>query len=94
MMDLPETPIRTLENLHAIAKEEGLEYAYLGNVWGHKLEHTYCPRCHRIAVERYGFFIRGWNLDDENRCRGCGHSIPIVGHLPKEYEPTFVTPLA
>jgi pyruvate formate lyase activating enzyme len=94
MLDLPETPIRTLERLHAILKEEGLEYAYLGNVWGHPLEHTYCPQCHRIAVERYGFIIRHWNLDAENRCRGCGHPIPIVGRLPDDYEPTFVTPLA
>ena len=94
MLDFPETPIRTLEKLHAILQEEGLEYAYLGNVWGHPLEHTYCPKCHAIAVERYGFMIRRWNLDVENRCRGCGHPIPIVGRLPDDYEPTFVTPLA
>jgi pyruvate formate lyase activating enzyme len=94
MMDLPETPIATLERLHAIAKEEGLEYAYLGNVWGHRLEHTYCPACGAIAVERYGFMIRGWNLDAQNRCRACRHPIPIVGRLPSDYVPTFVTPLA
>jgi pyruvate formate lyase activating enzyme len=94
MMDLPPTPIRTLETLHAIAKEEGLEYAYLGNVWGHPLEHTYCPKCGSIAVERFGFAIRGWNLDDGNRCRACGHAIPIEGRLPAEYRPTFVTPIA
>jgi pyruvate formate lyase activating enzyme len=94
MLDLPETPIKTLENLHAIAKEEGLEYAYLGNVWGHPLEHTYCPKCQVIAVERYGFMIRSWNLDDQNRCRACRHSLPFVGRLPEDYVPTFVTPLA
>ncbi len=94
MMDLPETPIRTLEKLHAIAKAEGLEYVYLGNVWGHPLEHTYCPGCGAIAVERYGFMIRSWRLDAESRCLGCLHQIPIVGHLPTNYEPTFVTPLA
>ncbi len=94
MMDLPETPVSTLERLHAIAKSEGLEYVYLGNVWGHPLEHTYCPECGAVAVERYGFFIRGWNLDRENRCQKCGHRIPIVGRLPEQYEPTFVTPLA
>jgi hypothetical protein len=45
-------------------------------------------------VKRYGFMIRGWNLDARNRCRACGHLIPIVGRLPDEYEPTFVQPLA
>jgi pyruvate formate lyase activating enzyme len=94
MMDLPQTPIPTLERLHKIAKEEGLDYVYLGNVWGHPLEHTYCPRCGAVAVERYGFMIRRWNLDSANRCKKCGHGIPIVGRLPENYEPTFVTPLA
>jgi pyruvate formate lyase activating enzyme len=89
MMDLPETPIPTLERLHAIAREEGLQYVYLGNVWGHPLEHTYCARCGAIAVERYGFTIQGWNLDRENRCRACGNRIPIVGRLSRDYIPTI-----
>ena len=94
MQDLPETPVRTLERMHGLAKAEGLEYVYLGNVWGHPLEHTYCPRCGTIAVDRLGFLIRSWTLDEQNRCRACGHSIPIVGRLPADYEPSLVTPLA
>jgi pyruvate formate lyase activating enzyme len=93
MMDLPETPIPTLERLHAIAKGEGLEYVYLGNVWGHRLEHTYCPKCGAVAVRRYGFTIQGWNLGPGNRCRACRHPIPIVGELSKDYIPTFATPV-
>jgi pyruvate formate lyase activating enzyme len=34
-MEFGLTPIETLEKHHAIAKEEGLKYAYLGNVPGH-----------------------------------------------------------
>ncbi len=93
MLDLPETPVSTLEKLHAVAKAEGLEYVYLGNVWGHRLEHTYCPACGAVAVERFGFTIRGWHLDDRNRCRRCGHPIPIVGRLPDDYVPAFATPV-
>ncbi len=93
MRDLPETPVSTLERLHTIAKDEGLDYVYLGNVWGHELEHTYCPKCGARAVDRYGFFIRAWNLDPKNRCLSCGHSIPIVGTLAPDYAPTQVTPL-
>ncbi len=89
MMEFPETPVATLERLHAVAKAEGLEYAYLGNVWGHPLEHTYCPKCGAIGVERYGFTIRAWNLDSKNRCRACGHRIPIVGRLAEDYVPSF-----
>ncbi len=94
MMDLPETPISTLERLHGVAKGEGLDYVYLGNVWGHPLEHTYCPKCGALAVERYGFTIASWNLDAKNRCRRCGHTIPILGSLPQDYRPAFATPIA
>ncbi len=93
MLDLPETPIPTLEKLHAVVKAEGLQYVYLGNVWGHPLEHTYCPGCGAIAVRRYGFTIQSWNLDRQNRCRACGEAIPIVGRPPDDYLPTFATPV-
>ncbi len=83
MMNLPQTPIATLEKHHAIAKEVGLNYVYLGNVPGHPLEHTYCPECKAVVVERLGFDITGWHLDNENRCSNCGNEIPIVGHLSK-----------
>lgn len=93
MLDLPPTPVATLERLHATARGEGLEYVYLGNVWGHPLEHTYCPKCGAVAVERYGFFVRGWRLDGSNRCRACGHPVPIVGRFPDGYMPTIATPV-
>lgn len=94
MLDLPETPVATLERLHHIAKEEGLDYVYLGNVWGHPLEHTYCPRCGSVVVRRFGSTIQAWRLDPENRCRKCGEKIPIVGRPPEDYVPTFATPVA
>ncbi len=93
MMDLPVTPVPTLEKLHAVAKAEGLEYVYLGNVWGHPLEHTYCPGCGAVAVRRYGFTIQRWALDAQNRCGRCGHRIPIVGRPPDDYLPTLATPV-
>jgi len=81
LMHLPSTPVLTLERHHAVAQEAGLNYAYIGNVPGHPLEHTYCSGCGEIVVERLGFNINGWHLDDQNRCEFCGNEIPIVGHL-------------
>lgn len=81
MMEFPNTPVETLEKHHKIAKEEGLEYAYLGNVPGHPLEHTYCPECKKVVVERYGYDITGWFLDSKNNCKFCGHPISIEGKL-------------
>jgi len=94
MMDFPETPVATLEKLHAVVKAEGLDYVYLGNVWGHKLEHTYCPRCGTIVVRRLGFVIQSWRLDEQNCCRKCGEKVAMVGRLPEDYEPTFATPIS
>ncbi len=81
MMEFGPTPLKTLERHHEIAKKAGLKYAYLGNVPGHPLEHTYCPECKNIAVRRMGFDIEEWNLDGKNRCMFCGNGIPITGGL-------------
>jgi pyruvate formate lyase activating enzyme len=80
---LPWTPVRTLEKCHAIAKSVGLNYVYVGNIPGHPLEHTYCDACGKVVVERMGFDITGWHLDDQNRCKYCGNEVPILGNLSK-----------
>ena len=89
MMEFDSTPIETLEKHHAIAKNEGLKYAYIGNVPGHPLEHTYCPQCNNIAIKRYGFSIQSWNLDANNACKNCGYPIPITGKLHKTTKNRF-----
>ncbi len=86
MMEFDSTPTKTLEKHHEIAKKEGLEYAYIGNVPGHPLEHTYCPECKGIAVKRYGFDIQEWNLNEKNQCKKCLRQLPIVGPLSKNYK--------
>ena len=86
MMDLPLTPVETLEKHHRVAREVGLNFVYIGNVPGHPLEHTYCPGCGRIAIQRHGFDIRGWGLDDQNRCQECGYQLPIVGALQSTWQ--------
>ncbi len=86
MMEFDSTPVKTLEKHHEIAKREGLKYAYIGNVPGHPLEHTYCPECNNIAIKRYGFDIEEWNLDSHNRCKKCENQLPIIGKLSENYK--------
>lgn len=81
MMDYPFTPIQTLENHYNIGKAAGLNYVYIGNVPGHPLEHTYCPGCKQIVVQRFGYDILGWRMDKDNKCLNCGYKIAIVGGL-------------
>jgi len=96
MLDLPPTPISTLEKHCEVAKDIGLKYVYVGNVPGHAYENTYCPSCHKVVVERYGFDIVGWHLNKENRCLHCGSKLDIVGSLNRKslssdrFHPVFV----
>ncbi|MEM2855978.1 MAG: AmmeMemoRadiSam system radical SAM enzyme [Candidatus Nitrosocaldaceae archaeon] len=83
MMDFPSTPIEVLEKHYEVAKGEGLRYVYIGNVPGHRYEHTYCPECNSIVIGRYGYYITSWNLDENNRCSNCSYPIPIIGGLEK-----------
>ena len=76
---VPPTPAETLVNARRIALGEGLRYVFVGNVPLAEYEHTFCPRCGRPVIERAGYAITGWHLDDENNCLHCGEHIPIVG---------------
>jgi len=88
MIEFPPTPLATLEKLAKIAQEEGLKHVYIGNVLGHPLEHTYCPRCGYLVIERYGFTIVSWRLTEENKCPKCGYEINIKGkYLKRPWNP-------
>jgi pyruvate formate lyase activating enzyme len=73
------TPIALLEHAWVIGKTEGLQYVYLGNVPGHPFEHTYCPRCGKLLIERYGFGVIRYQVTAEQRCPICSAKIAITG---------------
>ncbi len=81
MMDIPVTPVGTLEKHVKVAKKEGLRYVYIGNVPGHPAENTYCPGCGKVLIERGGYELGAYNLDGANRCRFCGYQTPVRGPL-------------
>jgi pyruvate formate lyase activating enzyme len=72
---LPPTPIETLEQLRDLALKEGIHYVYLGNVPGHEGCHTYCHQCGKMLIERNGYHLNQFNLDN-GRCKFCNTSIP------------------
>ncbi|MEM1537921.1 MAG: AmmeMemoRadiSam system radical SAM enzyme [Candidatus Nezhaarchaeales archaeon] len=78
LIDVPSTPIETLEKAREVAMEY-LDYVLLGNVPGHSGEHTYCPSCKQAVIERFSFSVIKWNLTQDNRCMNCGYKIPIQG---------------
>ena len=93
MSGVPPTPVEALERHREAAMQEGIRYAYVGNVPGHEYEHTYCPGCGRPVIRRSGFDIIGWDLDEENRCKYCGQKIPIVGKLVRKGDRFFHVPI-
>ncbi|MEM3451362.1 MAG: AmmeMemoRadiSam system radical SAM enzyme [Nitrososphaerales archaeon] len=80
MADIASTPVRTLERAHEIAKKEGLQYAYIGNVPGHKFENTYCHNCNELLIKRFGFLIIKYSLTRDKKCPKCREEIPIFGN--------------
>jgi pyruvate formate lyase activating enzyme len=77
MTDRGATPVATLEKVYLKAKELGLKFPYIGNVYSHKYENTYCPVCGNTLIERSGFTSRFTGLDNR-QCRNCGEAIEIV----------------
>jgi pyruvate formate lyase activating enzyme len=77
MLNLPPTPVATLERARDIARSKGMHYPYVGNVPGHPGNHTFCPNCKRIVIERQGFFITEMNIKG-GRCKFCRWKIAGV----------------
>lgn len=75
LMHLYPTAISTLDSAYDIAKENGLRYVYVGNVWGHVYNSTYCPFCNRKIIHRTNFDVLEMNVVD-GRCKFCNSLIP------------------
>lgn len=77
MVNLPPTPIRTVEMARQIALEAGLHYAYVGNLAGHEGESTYCPGCKEMLIKRIGYYIE-FNKITNGACPSCRTAIAGV----------------
>ena len=78
IQNLPGTPINTLERIHDIAGQCGIRYAYIGNVPGHRLNHTFCHHCQEMVVRRFGDYGVDVRLKDGGACPRCGTRIPGI----------------
>lgn len=81
MTTIPATNVKDMERAYMIAKNQGLNYVYVGNISGHPSENTYCPNCNEAVIKRNNFDITKWNLTSDMRCPVCGNQIPIKGKL-------------
>lgn len=77
LKNLPPTPHETLTLAREIAFQEGLHYAYVGNIPDHDGNNTYCPRDKKLLVRRIGYTILE-NHIQEGKCPFCGIDIPGI----------------
>lgn len=78
----PTAPVSLLEAAR-IGREAGLHYVYAGNIPGHvgAWEHTRCPACSAVVIERYGFQVLKNSLE-AGCCPGCGAAVPGFWRRP------------
>ena len=72
MLDRPPTPPATLTRARRIAIQNGIRYAYTGNVHDPEGDSTYCHSCGKKLIGRDWYLLSDWNLTDDGRCRFCG----------------------
>ncbi len=86
MTDPQNTTAETLIRAAEIGLEAGLRYVYAGNLPGQvgEYEHTFCPHCRQLLVERFGFVILGYHLTDTGQCPRC--KAAIAGIWPQQAE--------
>jgi pyruvate formate lyase activating enzyme len=68
------TPVKSLERIREIGLMQGLNYVYLGNVFGNKGENTFCPNCGETLIIRAGLEVQKLYLK-EGKCKSCDYSI-------------------
>jgi len=77
MLDLPPTPISTVQKAWKLAKKEGIRFVYVGNVNDPEKESTYCPQCGQLLIKRNYYDVEIIELKN-GKCSSCGEKIPGV----------------
>jgi pyruvate formate lyase activating enzyme len=84
--DLPATPAATLTRARAIARGEGLQYVYTGNVHDNEGGTTYCPGCSGVLVVRDWHRILAYRISADGRCSSCGSQVAgRYGHFEQPF---------
>jgi len=95
MRDVPPTPAETLTRARGIALQNGVRYAYTGNVYDPEGGSTYCHHCGKRLIGRDGYTLTEWNLLGEGECRFCGTRCagvfePRPGHWGARRQPVHL----
>jgi pyruvate formate lyase activating enzyme len=79
LRDKPPTPPATLSRARRIARDNGVRYAYTGNVHDDHGGSTWCHDCGHKLIGRDWYVLGAWNLTADGRCNACG--TPCAGRF-------------
>jgi pyruvate formate lyase activating enzyme len=77
LLDVHPTPAATLQRARRIARENGVRHAYTGNIRDREGGSSFCHACAAPLIQREGYRLDGWQLDDSGRCAHC--ATPLAG---------------
>jgi pyruvate formate lyase activating enzyme len=78
MLDKPPTPPDTLTLARRVAMDNGVRYAYTGNVHDGRGGATYCQGCGQVLIARDWYELGVWNLAAGGVCNRCHMVLPGV----------------
>lgn len=87
MTEPDDTSPEDLLRAARIGNEAGLRFVYAGNLpgWVGSLENTHCPGCSELLIERRGYRIRNYRIDEEGNCPKCRR--PVPGRWARRFRP-------
>jgi pyruvate formate lyase activating enzyme len=86
MLNTPRTPVKSLLRAREIAIQNGVRYAYTGNVHDERGGSTYCHVCGTRLIGRDWYLMTAWNLAEGNRCPKCATPCAgIFGEKPGDW---------
>jgi len=77
--EVERTPLSDVKRAVEMARKNGLQYVYVGNVFSDDSLNTYCKKCGELLVTRYGLnaIVQG-GLKNDGTCVKCGTNNDFV----------------
>lgn len=77
------TPASTLDIAYNIAKESGLYFPYVGNIYHEDGSNTLCPKCNHLIISRSGYQFKKIDINKDKSCPNCGYDLSndIIGDI-------------
>jgi pyruvate formate lyase activating enzyme len=74
MSGVSATQSDSLKDAYGMGKSKGLKYVYIGNMPGMNQQHTACPGCNNLLIDRSGFTSTRPSIKN-GECENCGEKI-------------------